>query len=127
MLRAGPGDAEGVRLLEGVAADELGGDLSGNGDNRDRVHHRVDESGGQVGGAGARGGAADADLTRGAGVAFGCKRRVLFVAHQHVADFVVEENVVQGEGDASGVAEDAIHAFPRQAFQQHLRAAHQRR
>jgi len=42
VLSAGARDAEGVGFLEGVAADELAGDLSGDGDDRDGVHHGVD-------------------------------------------------------------------------------------
>ena len=73
------------------------------------------------------GGAADAHLAGGARVALGREGRVLLVPHQHVADVVVVERVVQRERDAAGIAEDAIHAFPDQAFQQHPCAAHQRR
>ena len=118
VLGAGAGDAEGVGFLEGVAADELAGDLAGDGDDGDGVHHGVDEAGDEVGGAGAGGGAADADLAGGAGVAFGGEGGVLLVADEDVADVVVVEGVVEGEGDAAGVAEEAIDAFAGQAFEQ---------
>ena len=127
VLGAGARDAEGVGFLERVAADELAGDLAGDGDDRDGIHHGVHQAGGEVGGAGAGGGAADADLAGGARIAFGGEGGVLLVPHQHVADVVVVEGVVEGEGDAAGIAEDAIDAFPGQALQQHFRAAHQRR
>ena len=45
-------------------------------------------------------------------------------ASEHVADVVLIENVVEGEGDSTGVAKDAIHAFAGQTFGQHARAAH---
>ena len=125
VLGAGARDAEGVGFLEGVAADEFAGDLAGDGDDRNGVHHGVDQAGGQVGGAGAGGGAADADLAGGARVAFGGEGGVLLVTHQHVADLVVVEDVVEGKGDAAGIAEDAIDAFAGQAFGEHFRAAHQ--
>ena len=38
VLGAGPGDADGVGLLEGVVADHEGRDLAGQDDDRDRVH-----------------------------------------------------------------------------------------
>ena len=38
---------------------------------------------------------------------------------------VVVERVVEREGDAARIAEDAIDAFPGQAFEQHLGATHQ--
>ena len=54
VLGAGARDAEGVGFLERVAADELGGDLAGDGDDGDGIHHGVHQAGGQVGGARAR-------------------------------------------------------------------------
>ena len=72
----------------------------------------------EVGGAGAGGGAADADLAGGAGVAFGGEGGILLVADEDVADVVVVEGVVEGERDAAGVAEDAVDALACQAFQQ---------
>ncbi len=57
-----------------------------------------DESGDEVGGAGAGSGAADADLAGGACVTFGGEAGVLFVAHEDVADVAVVEGVVEGEG-----------------------------
>ena len=96
MLGAGARDAEGVGFLERVAADELGVDLAGDGDDRDGIHHGVHQAGDQVGGAGAGGGAADADLAGGAGVPFGGEDGVLLVPHQDVADGVVVHRVVKG-------------------------------
>ena len=117
VLGAGTGDAEGVGFLEGVAADEFAGDLAGDGDDGDGIHHGVDQAGGEVGGAGAGGGAADADLAGGARVAFGGEGGIFLVADEDVADLVVVEDVVEGEGDAAGVAEDAIDALAGQAFE----------
>ena len=53
---------------------------------RDGIHHGVHQAGDKVGGAGAGGGAADADFAGGARVAFGGEAGVLFVAHEDVAD-----------------------------------------
>jgi hypothetical protein len=44
-----------------------------------------------------------------------------------MAYVVVIDGIVQGQGDASGISEEAIHAFARQTFQQHFRAIHQSR
>src|SRR5262249_9632884 len=104
------GDAEGVGFLESVAADELGRDLAGEGDDRDGVHHGVHQPGGEVGGAGSGGGAADADLAGGARVALRGERGIFLVADQHMADVVVVHGVIEGEGDAAGISEDAFHA-----------------
>ena len=51
VLGAGTGDAEGVGLLKGIASDQLGGDLAGDGDDGSGIHQGVDQTGDQVGGA----------------------------------------------------------------------------
>src|SRR5580704_145673 len=118
-------DAEGIGLLEGVAADELRGDLAGDSDDGDGIHHGVNESGDEVGGARAGRGAADAHLAGGTRVAFGGETGILFVAHEDVADVAVEEGVVEGEGDAARIAEEAVDAFAGEAFEQDFSAVHQ--
>ena len=42
-----------------------------------------------------------------------------------MADVVVIDSIVQREGDAAGVSEEAVNALARQTFQQHFRACHQ--
>ncbi len=42
---AGARDAEGVGFLKSVGAHQLAGDLTGDGDDRDGIHHGVDETG----------------------------------------------------------------------------------
>ena len=120
VLGAGARDAEGVGFLEGVAADQLARDLAGDGDDRDRIHHGVDQAGDQVGGAGTGGGAADADLAGGPRIALGGEGGVLFVPHQDVPDRVIVEGVVERQRDAAGISEDALDVFPQQTFEQHL-------
>src|SRR5581483_9620335 len=83
------------------------------------------EAGDQVRCAGARGGAADADTAGGSRVAFGGEGGVLLVAHQDVADRMVVESVVERQGDAAGVTEDAVYVFTNQAFEQDLGAGHE--
>ena len=127
VLGAGARDAEGVGFLKRVAADQLGGDLAGDGDDGDGIHHGVHQAGDQIGGAGAGGGAADAHLAGGSRIAFGREGGVLLVPHQDVADGVIVEGVVERQRDPAGVAEDAIYVFADQAFQQNLCAGHQLR
>ena len=116
VLGAGARDAEGVGFLEGVAADQLAGDLSGDGDDGDGIHHGVHQAGGEVGGAGSGSGAADAHLAGGARVAFGGEGGVFLVPYQDVADLVIVKSVVEGQGDAAGISENAIDALAGQAF-----------
>ncbi len=84
VLGAGARDAERVGFLKRVAADQLGGHLAGDGDDRDGIHHRIDQAGDQIGRAGAGSRAAHAHLARGARVAFRRERGVLLVPHQDV-------------------------------------------
>ncbi len=119
------GDAEGVGFLEGVSTDELGGDLTGDGDDGDGIHHGVNEAGDEVHGSGARGGAAYTDLTRSARVALGGESGILFVPDEDVFDGVVIHGVVEGESDAAGITKDHFYAFAGEAFKQDVRAAHE--
>ena len=118
-------DAGDVGLLEGVGADEVAAHLPGDGDQRRRVQVGVGDAGDQVGGAGAAGGHADADLAGGAGVAVGGVRRALLVAHEDVAQLLgVVEGVVERDGDAAGEAEDDVAALVLEGRDEGLRAFH---
>lgn len=94
MLGAGPGDAGGVGLLEGVVADQMRRHLAGQAHDRDRVHQRVGQAGHRVGGAGTRGHQHAADLAGRPGIALGRMHRRLFVAHQNVPDGVLLKDLV---------------------------------
>ncbi len=127
VLGAGARDAERVGFLKRVAADQLGGNLAGDGDHRNGVHHRIHQAGNQIGGAGAGRGATNAHASRGARVAFGRERRVLLVPHQDVADGMVVESIVQRQRHAARIAENAVYVLTNQALQQNLGARHQLR
>ncbi len=71
-----------------------------------RVEHGRGDAGDEVGGAGAGGGHADADLAGGAGVAVGHVRGALLVADEDVVDRELAQGVVGGEDGSAGVAED---------------------
>ena len=88
VLRGRARDAECVGFLEGVAADQTGGNLARERDDRSRVHHGVNQAGYQVRRAGTGSRAADADLAGRFRIAGGGERGVLFVAHQHVPERV---------------------------------------
>ncbi len=94
MFGAGARDSERVGFLERVAADQLGGNLAGDGDHRDGIHHGIDQAGDQIGRARSRRGAAHADAAGGSRVAFGGEGGVLLVADQDMADGMVVEGVV---------------------------------
>ena len=124
VLGGGAGDAGGVGFLEGVVADEVGGDLAGEADDGDAVHEGVDEAGDGVGRAGSGGDEDAADAAGAAGVAFGGVDGGLFVADEDVADAVLlVERVVDGEDGTAGVAEDGVDALVAQRAEEDLGAA----
>ena len=112
VLGDGQRDAGDVDLLEGVGAEDLGGDLAGDGDDGDGVEHGGGEAGDEVGRAGAGGGHADAGASGGARVAVGHVRGALLVAHEHVVDGgELAQRVVDREDGSAGIAEDGGGAF----------------
>ena len=86
MFRDRTGNLNDRGLLESIGTDHAAGDLSGNSNERDAVEEGVGETGNEVGGAGTRGGDADAGAAGGAGVAFGGEDLALLVAEQVVND-----------------------------------------
>ena len=87
---------------------------------RHGVHLGVGEAGDEVGGAGAAGGDADADLAGGAGVALGREAAALLVARQDGAQAIVDvrQRLVNGHAGAAGVGEDDLDAVVEQALDQ---------
>ena len=118
-------DAADVGLLEGVGADGGRVHLTGDGDDRHRVHVGVGERGDQVGRARARGGHADADPAGRGGVALGRVAGALLVADQDVAHLDrVEQRVVGRQDRAAGDAEDGVDVHRLEREHQALRAGH---
>ena len=112
VLGDGQGDAGNVDFLEGVGAEDLGGDLAGDGDHGDGVEHGGGKAGDEVGGTRAGSGHADANLAGGAGVAVGHVGCALLVADEDVVDGgELAEGVVDGKDGATGIAEDGGDAF----------------
>ncbi len=106
VLGDGQGDAGDVDLLKGVAAEDLGGHLAGDADDRDAVEHGGGDAGDEVGRARSAGGHADPDPPRGARVAICHVRGALLVADQDVVDGKLAQRVVDGQDGATGIAED---------------------
>ena len=108
--------AEDVGLLEAVGADQLGADLAGDEDGRDRVQHRVGDRRDQVGRAGAGGGEGDPDPAGGLGVALGRVAAALLVAHLDVAEVGVDHRVVGRQVRPTGDPEDVLDALGLEAI-----------
>ena len=108
VLGDGATDLDHGGFLEGVGADDLRGNLAGDGDDGEAVELGVGQAGDEVQRAWAGGGHGDAGLAGGAGVAFGGEDAALFVAGQDGADLVrtVGEGLVHGHGGTARVGED---------------------
>ena len=120
-----PRDADRVAFLEGVVADEMGGHLTGQTDDRDRVHQRVGERRHHVGRARAGGDQRDADAAGRAGIAFGGMAGALLMAHQDVLDGVLlHQLVIDREHRAAGIAENMLDALVDQRLDDDLRTCH---
>ena len=115
MLGDGQRDAGDIRFLEGIGSQHRLGHLSRDADDRNRVHHRRGNAGDQVGGARPRRGDGHADPAACARVTIGHVRGALFVAHQHVANRVIEQRIVGRKNSAARVPEDGVHALFHQA------------
>ena len=94
MLGAGAGDADGVGLLKGVVADHEGRHLTGQNDQRDRIHQRIRDARDRVRGPGPRRDQNDTGFAGRAGITLGGMHGALFVTHQDVANVVLLKDLV---------------------------------
>ena len=108
------GDAGDVDFLEGVGAEHLAADLSGDADDGRGIEHGGGDAGHHVGGSGAGGDNGRAYPAAGARIAVGHVGRALLVTHQDVVDRSFAKSIVGGKNRASGIAEDVAHAHPDQ-------------
>ena len=125
VLGAGPRDADRVAFLERIGADQRRRNLSGQADQRDRIHQRVLQRRHRVGGARPRRHQHDAGLAGRARIAFGGVAGALLVADQDVLDVVLLENlVIDRKHGAAGIAEQMLDAIVAQRLHDHFGARH---
>ncbi len=125
VLGAGPRDADGVAFLERIVTDQMRGDLSGDADQRDRVHQRVGQRRHHVGGAGTGCHQCNARQTGGAGIALRRMACALLVPHQNVLDVaLLKDLVVNRKHSAAGIAEDVLDPVILERANDHRRAGH---
>jgi hypothetical protein len=117
-------DADRVRFLEAIGAQQLGADLAGEEDHRDRVHHRVHDRRDQVGRAGARGREGDADLAGRLRVALGRVARAGLVPDEDMMDVRIDEGVVGRKVGATRISEYDVHALRLQALHDRVDCTH---
>src|SRR5690606_24267859 len=115
-------DADHVGFLEGVIADPVRADLSGDDDHRDGIHVGGGNAGHGIGGAWAGSDQHHARLAGGAGIAVGGMGGGLFVAHQDVLDFVLlEDGVVNVQHRAARIAKKVFNPLVLQGADEHFR------
>ena len=116
------GDAVDVDLLEGVLADQRGGNVAGDGHDRDRIELGRGDARDEVRRAGSGRPHADPDLARDPGVAVGGVGAALLVADEDVAELgMVAEDVVERQDDAARVAEEDVDALPQDGLADDVR------
>ena len=124
VLGAGPGDAGGVGLLEGIVADQMGRHLAGQADDGNGIHQGVGQAGYCIGCPGAGCDQDHPHLARRTGIAFGGMDGRLLVAHQDVAQPVLlEQRIVDGKDRAARIAEDDLDFLVDQGFHQQIGAS----
>ena len=117
MLGNGPGDADHIRFLEGIVADQGRRHLPGDDDHRDGIHVGGGDAGDGVGGARAAGGNSHPDLAAGPGVAVGSMDRGLLMTGQDVLDRRIHQVIVDVDDRPAGITKDGVHPFQAQAFE----------
>ena len=81
VLGDGQHHAGRVSFLEAVGAEQVAGNLTGEGNHGDRVHVGACNAGDEIGDARPTGSDAHAYVSTGAGKAVGCEGSTLFVTH----------------------------------------------
>jgi hypothetical protein len=119
VLGAGPGDSGNIRLLEGIVADQHGGDLPGKDHHGNGIHVGRGQSGDGIGAAGAGGYDADADLAGGPGITVRGVDRTLFMTHQDMPDLlgILAHGMVQGQDRSARQPEDGVDPFQFERFE----------
>ncbi len=119
------GHGEHIRLLERAFADHVLRHLAGDRDQRHGIEKRIRDAGHEIGRAGAARRHANAGAARGARVPFGRENAALLVARQQRADLRrARERLVHVHRRAARISENGIDAFPLQAGDEDVRAAH---
>ncbi|MPN31563.1 hypothetical protein SDC9_179037 [bioreactor metagenome] len=84
MLGNGCGNAANISFLEGILANQRDSDLTGDGDQRHRIHVGGSNTGNQIGSPWPRGGKTYAHLAGSPGITVGRMHRSLFMTGQYM-------------------------------------------
>ena len=123
-FRDGHRHADRVGLLKRVRAEQCGGNLPRDADDRRRVEHRIGYSGDEIRRAGTGGGQTDAHLACRTGVALRRVYGALFVTRQDVVQPVgmMVQMIVDRNDLSAGITEDRIGSLGDERQQQRFRS-----
>ena len=125
VLGEGSHGAGDVHFLEDIAAQQMAGDLTGDGHHGDGVHIGRGDAGDEVGCAGTGGDHTHAYLAADTGIAGGHVACVLLGAHEGIADFrMLLQGIYGGADGGAGITENVIDAFLQQTEDQCLCSVH---
>ncbi len=124
VLDGGHGDAERVRLLEAICAEQIGADLTGDEHHRHRVHHRVHDRRDEVGRPRATRAQSDTDLAGRLRVTGSRMATACLVPDKDVANARVHERVVGREIRATGVTEYDLDTLRLKALHHGINCSH---
>ena len=122
MLRDRRRDTADVRFLERILADDGGRHLSGETNERNRIHIGGGDTRYKIRAARSRSREADADFSRSARVTVRRQRRALLMTHKDMRELHFIDFIVQRQDHAARIPENDVYAFLFQAFQDCLRS-----
>jgi len=108
VFRDGTGDPDHGGFLEGVAADQVGSDLPGDGNQRDRIHHRGGQTRNEIARAGSAGGDNNARPAAGTGVGVGHVAAALLVTGYDETNRRCVQTIEQRQHGGADVAENGV-------------------
>src|SRR5678816_2937537 len=127
VLRYRDGNPPDVRFLECIGAEERARHLTGDRDERSRVHPRVGYRRDEIGRAGSARCDAHANTSRGARIPFRGVTRALLMTTEHMTQpvAILPHRVIERHDRAAGDAEHDLDALADERFAQDLRSAAQ--
>ena len=125
VLGARPRDPGRVRFLEGVIADQMCRNLTGQANNRNTVHQSIGQPGNGVCCAGTRRNKNDTDLSGGPGVTFRHVHSTAFLANENVPKLILlKYRIVNRKHGTAGITEYGVDTLIRQRLNNYLGAVH---
>ena len=123
LLGDGGRDRHDIHLLKGILAEQVGGHVAGNGDDRHGIAVGVGDAGHEIGRSRTRGRQTHAHFPGRPREALGGMGGALFVLDTDAANPVFLEHIENFQVRAAWIAEQHVDAFERQALRENLRPA----